>query len=59
MEDEEKLALALLMLIKKSGYKAAAEAALCLGSLRPYSNVAREHLLQCLCQGPKTQQMKV
>ncbi|XP_065767007.1 protein HEATR9 [Muntiacus reevesi] len=58
VEDEEKLALALLMLIKKSGYKAAAEAALCLGFLRPYSNVAREHLLQCLCQGPKTQQMK-
>ncbi|CAI9162612.1 unnamed protein product [Rangifer tarandus platyrhynchus] len=58
VEDEEKLALALLMLIKKSGHKAAAEAALCLGSLRPYSNVAREHLLQCLRQGPKTQQMK-
>ncbi|XP_043758944.1 protein HEATR9 isoform X2 [Cervus elaphus] len=58
VEDEEKLELALLMLIKKSGYKAAAEAALCLGFLRPYSNVAREHLLQCLCQGPKTQQMK-
>ncbi|DAA19086.1 protein HEATR9 isoform X1 [Bos taurus] len=58
VEDEEKLVLALLMLIKKSGNKAAAEAALCLGFLRPHSNVAREYLLQCLCQGPKTQQMK-
>ncbi|XP_055435639.1 protein HEATR9 [Bubalus kerabau] len=58
VEDEEKLVLALLMLIKKSGNKAAAEAALCLGFLRPHSNVAQEYLLQCLCQGPKTQQMK-
>ena len=59
VEDEEKLALVLLMLIRKAAYKAAAEAALCLGLLRPHSNVAREHLLQCLGQGPKTQQMKV
>ncbi|XP_052513755.1 protein HEATR9 [Budorcas taxicolor] len=58
VEDEEKLALVLLMLIKNAAYKAAAEAALCLGLLRPHSNVAREHLLQCLGQGPKTQQMK-
>uniref|UniRef100_A0A452FJ06 HEAT repeat containing 9 n=1 Tax=Capra hircus TaxID=9925 RepID=A0A452FJ06_CAPHI len=58
VEDEEKLALVLLMLIRKAAYKAAAEAALCLGLLRPHSNVAREHLLQCLGQGPKTQQMK-
>ena len=59
VEDEEKLVLALLMLIKKSGNKAAAEAALCLGFLRPHSNVAQEYLLHGLCQGPKTQQMKV
>uniref|UniRef100_A0A8C6DJ09 HEAT repeat containing 9 n=1 Tax=Moschus moschiferus TaxID=68415 RepID=A0A8C6DJ09_MOSMO len=58
VEDEEKLVLALLTLIEKSGHKAVAEAALCLGFLRPYSNVARERLLQSLCQGPKTQQMK-
>ncbi|XP_040100401.1 protein HEATR9 [Oryx dammah] len=58
VEDEEKLVLVLLMLIKKTAYKVAAEAALCLGLLRPHSNVAREHLLQFLCQGPKTQQMK-
>lgn len=59
VEDEEKLVPVLQMLIKKSVNKAAMEAALCLGFLRPCSNIAREYLLQCLCQGPKTQQMKV
>ncbi|XP_020923057.1 protein HEATR9 [Sus scrofa] len=58
VEDEEKLVPVLQMLIKKSVNKAAMEAALCLGFLRPCSNIAREYLLQCLCQGPKTQQMK-
>uniref|UniRef100_A0A8C3W2E7 HEAT repeat containing 9 n=1 Tax=Catagonus wagneri TaxID=51154 RepID=A0A8C3W2E7_9CETA len=58
VEDEEKLVPVLQALIKKSVNKAAMEAALCLGFLRPCSNTAREYLLQCLCQGPKTQQMK-
>ncbi|XP_058418009.1 protein HEATR9 [Diceros bicornis minor] len=55
---EEKLVPVLQMLIKKSSNDAAVEAALCLGFLRPCSNIAREFLLQSLCQGPKTQRMK-
>ncbi|XP_067570312.1 protein HEATR9 [Pseudorca crassidens] len=58
IEDGEKLVPVLQMLIKKSGNKAAVEAALCLGFLRPCSSTAREYLLQCLHQGPKTQQMQ-
>ncbi|XP_057569793.1 protein HEATR9 [Hippopotamus amphibius kiboko] len=58
VEEEEKLVPVLQRLIKKSVNKTAVEAALCLGFLRPCSNTAREFLLQCLCQGPKTQQMK-
>ncbi|XP_036694059.1 protein HEATR9 [Balaenoptera musculus] len=58
VEDGEKLVPVLQMLIKKSGNKAAVEAALCLGFLRPCSSTAREYLLQCLHQGPKTQQMQ-
>ncbi|XP_004594045.2 protein HEATR9 [Ochotona princeps] len=56
--DEEKLVLVLQTLIKKLLNEAALEAALCLGFLRPCSNLAQEFLLQRLCQGPKTQQMK-
>uniref|UniRef100_A0A8C0ZYK0 Protein HEATR9 n=1 Tax=Castor canadensis TaxID=51338 RepID=A0A8C0ZYK0_CASCN len=56
--DEEELVAVLQMLIKKSSNKAAMEAALCLGFLRPCSNIAQEFLLQCLYQGPKSQQMK-
>ncbi|EHB05105.1 hypothetical protein GW7_18266 [Heterocephalus glaber] len=55
--NEEELVLVLQTLIKSSG-EAALEAALCLGFLRPRSNMAQEFLLQCLCQGTKTQQMK-
>ncbi|XP_053423714.1 protein HEATR9 isoform X2 [Nycticebus coucang] len=55
---EEKLVPELQMLIKKSSHEIALEAALCLGFLRPYSDMAREFLLQCLCQGLKKQQMK-
>ncbi|XP_006174911.2 protein HEATR9 [Camelus ferus] len=58
VEDEEKLVSALQMLIKKPFSEAAREAALCLGFLRPCSHTARDYLLQSLCQGPKTQQMK-
>ncbi|XP_029066487.1 protein HEATR9 isoform X1 [Monodon monoceros] len=58
VEDGEKLVPVLQMLIKKSGNKAAVEAALCLGFLRPCSSTAREYLLQCLHQGPKIQQMQ-
>ncbi|XP_004271865.1 protein HEATR9 [Orcinus orca] len=58
IEDGEKLVPVLQMLIKKSGNKAAVEAALCFGFLRPCSSTAREYLLQCLHQGPKTQQMQ-
>uniref|UniRef100_A0A8C9CQ04 HEAT repeat containing 9 n=1 Tax=Phocoena sinus TaxID=42100 RepID=A0A8C9CQ04_PHOSS len=58
VEDGEKLVPVLQMLIKKSGSKAAVEAALCLGFLRPCSSTAREYLLQCLHQGPKIQQMQ-
>lgn len=56
--DEGQLVPVLQMLMKSSN-EAAMEAALCLGFLRPGSSTAREFLLQCLCQGPKTQQMKV
>ncbi|XP_004685084.1 PREDICTED: protein HEATR9 [Condylura cristata] len=56
--DEGKLVAVLQMLIKKSLSEAAVEAALCLGFLRPCSSMAQEFLLQCLCQKPKTQQMK-
>ncbi|KAI5932922.1 Protein HEATR9 [Manis javanica] len=55
--DEGQLVPVLQMLMKSSN-EAAMEAALCLGFLRPGSSTAREFLLQCLCQGPKTQQMK-
>lgn len=47
------------MLIQKSSNEAAVEAALCLGFLRPCNNTAQEFLLQCLCQGPMTQRIKV
>uniref|UniRef100_H0X5E2 HEAT repeat containing 9 n=1 Tax=Otolemur garnettii TaxID=30611 RepID=H0X5E2_OTOGA len=57
--NEEKLVLELQMLIKKSSHETALEAALCLGFLKPYSDMAREFLLRCLCQGFKKQQMKV
>nr|XP_012638329.1 protein HEATR9 isoform X2 [Microcebus murinus] len=56
--DEEKLVPVLHMLIKKSSDEIALEAALCLGFLRPSSNKAREFLLQFLCKGLTTQQMK-
>ncbi|XP_032176202.1 protein HEATR9 isoform X6 [Mustela erminea] len=56
--DEEKLVPVLRMLINRSSNKAAVEAALCLGFLRPCSNTAQEFLLRCLSQGSKTQQMK-
>ncbi|XP_023558874.1 protein HEATR9 isoform X2 [Octodon degus] len=56
--NEEELVLVLQTLIKSSSGEAALEAALCLGFLRPSSNMAQEFLLQCLCQGTKTQQMK-
>ncbi|KAI5222734.1 Protein Heatr9 [Manis pentadactyla] len=55
--DEGQLMPVLQMLMKSSN-EAAMEAALCLGFLRPSSSAAREFLLQCLCQGPKTQRMK-
>ncbi|XP_021560139.1 protein HEATR9 [Neomonachus schauinslandi] len=56
--DEEKLVPVLQMLINKSSNEAALEAALCLGFLRPCSNIAQEFLLQCLSHRSKTQQMK-
>ncbi|XP_011807254.1 PREDICTED: protein HEATR9 isoform X2 [Colobus angolensis palliatus] len=56
--DEGKLVPVLQTLIKKSSSEASLEAALCLGFLRPHSNMVQEFLLQCLCQGLKTQQMK-
>ncbi|XP_012504117.1 PREDICTED: protein HEATR9 [Propithecus coquereli] len=56
--DEEKLVPVLQALIKKSSNEMALEAALCLGFLKPYSNMAREFLLQFLCKGLKTQRMK-
>ncbi|XP_017746490.1 PREDICTED: protein HEATR9 isoform X1 [Rhinopithecus bieti] len=56
--DEGKLVPVLQTLIKKSSSEASLEAALCLGFLRPRSNMVQEFLLQCLCQGLKTQQMK-
>ncbi|XP_021570897.1 protein HEATR9 isoform X2 [Carlito syrichta] len=56
--DEGKLVSVLQTLIKKSSDEASVEAALCLGFLRPCSNMAQEFLLQCLCQGLKTQRMK-
>ncbi|KAM5273454.1 protein HEATR9 [Ctenodactylus gundi] len=55
---EEELILALQMLMKKSMGEAALEAVLCLGFLRPCSNMAQEFLLQCLGQKPKAWQMK-
>ncbi|KAM6174614.1 protein HEATR9 [Erethizon dorsatum] len=56
--NEEELVLVLQTLMESSSDEAALEAALCLGFLRPCSNMAQEFLLQCLCQGTKTQQMK-
>uniref|UniRef100_A0A2K5EIM0 HEAT repeat containing 9 n=1 Tax=Aotus nancymaae TaxID=37293 RepID=A0A2K5EIM0_AOTNA len=56
--DEGKLVPVLQTLIKESSSEASLEAALCLGFLRPCSNMVQEFLLQCLCQGLKTQQMK-
>ncbi|PNI47420.1 HEATR9 isoform 2 [Pan troglodytes] len=56
--DEGKLVPVLQTLIKKSSSEASLEAALCLGFLRPCSNMVQEFLLQCLCQGLKTQRMK-
>ncbi|XP_023508762.1 protein HEATR9 [Equus caballus] len=56
--NEGKLVPVLQTLIKKSSNEAAMEAALCLGFLRPHNKIAREFLLQSLCQGPKTQRMK-
>ncbi|XP_045381467.1 protein HEATR9 [Lemur catta] len=56
--DEEKLVPVLQMLIKKSSNEMALEAALCLGFLKPCSNMAQEFLLQFLCKGLKTQRMK-
>ncbi|XP_011923113.1 PREDICTED: protein HEATR9 [Cercocebus atys] len=56
--DEGKLVPVLQTLIKKSSSEASLEAALCLGFLRPRSNMVQEFLLQCLCQGLKTQRMK-
>ncbi|XP_003929097.1 protein HEATR9 [Saimiri boliviensis] len=56
--DEDKLVPVLQTLIKESSREASLEAALCLGFLRPCSNMVQEFLLQCLCQGPKTQRMK-
>ncbi|XP_005402950.1 PREDICTED: protein HEATR9 isoform X1 [Chinchilla lanigera] len=58
VENEEELVLVLQRLIKSSSCETALEAALCLGFLRPCSNIAQEFLLQCLSQGTKTQQMK-
>ncbi|KFO34364.1 hypothetical protein H920_04237 [Fukomys damarensis] len=58
VRNEEELVLVLQTLMKSSSGEAALEAALCLGFLRPCSNMAQEFLLQCLCQGTKTQQMK-
>ncbi|XP_060059921.1 protein HEATR9 isoform X2 [Erinaceus europaeus] len=55
---EDKLVSVLQTLIKKSSNEIAVEAALCLGFLRPCNNTVQEFLLQCLCQGPKTEQMK-
>uniref|UniRef100_G1RVC3 HEAT repeat containing 9 n=1 Tax=Nomascus leucogenys TaxID=61853 RepID=G1RVC3_NOMLE len=56
--DEGKLVPVLQTLIRKSSSEASLEAALCLGFLRPCSNMVQEFLLQCLCQGLKTQRMK-
>ncbi|KAL0597131.1 Protein HEATR9, partial [Plecturocebus cupreus] len=56
--DEGKLVPVLQTLIKESSSEASLEAALCLGFLRPCSNMVQEFLLQCLCQGHKTQRMK-
>ncbi|XP_017389687.1 protein HEATR9 [Cebus imitator] len=56
--DEGKLVPVLQTLIKESSSEASLEAALCLGFLRPCSNMVQEFLLQCLCQGLKTQRMK-
>ncbi|KAM8811967.1 protein HEATR9 [Rhynchonycteris naso] len=56
--DEGTLVSVLQRLIKKSSNEAAVEAALCLGFLRPCSNLAREFLLQCLCHGTMSQRMK-
>ncbi|KAF7477403.1 protein HEATR9 [Marmota monax] len=56
--DEETLVDVLQTVIKNSSHEAALEAALCLGFLRPCSQMAQEFLLECLGQRPKTQQMK-
>ncbi|XP_062969365.1 protein HEATR9 [Cynocephalus volans] len=58
VRDEGKLVPVLQMLIKSSSNEAALEAALCLGFLRPCSNMAQEFLLHCMCQGSTTQRMK-
>uniref|UniRef100_A0A8C9QFS7 HEAT repeat containing 9 n=1 Tax=Spermophilus dauricus TaxID=99837 RepID=A0A8C9QFS7_SPEDA len=56
--DEETLVDVLQTVMKNSSHEAALEAALCLGFLRPCSQMAQEFLLECLGQRPKTQQMK-
>ncbi|XP_007946102.1 protein HEATR9 [Orycteropus afer afer] len=56
--DEGKLVPLLQMLMKALPNDMALEAALCLGFLRPCSQVVQEFLLQYLGQGPKIQQMK-
>ncbi|XP_076727209.1 protein HEATR9 isoform X1 [Callospermophilus lateralis] len=56
--DEETLVDVLQTVIKNSSHDAALEAALCLGFLRPCSQMAQEFLMECLGQRPKTQQMK-
>ncbi|XP_048643782.1 protein HEATR9 [Marmota marmota marmota] len=56
--DEETLVDVLQTVIKNSSHEAALEAALCLGFLRPCSQMAQEFLLECLGQRPQTQQMK-
>ncbi|KAM6163639.1 protein HEATR9 [Rhynchocyon petersi] len=58
VEDEGKLVSLLQRLMNVLPIDEALEAALCLGFLRPCSKVVQEFLLQCLGQGPKTQQMK-
>ncbi|XP_069882844.1 protein HEATR9 isoform X2 [Dipodomys merriami] len=58
VENEKDLVCMLKVMIKKPLSETTLEAALCLGFLRPHSTTAQEFLLQSLCQGPKTHQMK-
>ncbi|KAM4843298.1 protein HEATR9 [Thomomys bottae] len=58
VENEKELVCMLKVLMKKPLSETTLEAALCLGFLRPHSNTAQEFLLNCLHQGPKTNQMK-